>query len=107
MSMRWLEDNLLVPGEEVRYQTHGGGWQYTITSRRLIGVKQKMFGHDITEMNLATIDYVDAQKGGWGSGGKITITSASGNRDLEIPHIPNVLEFRRELLAAADDLMFG
>ena len=101
--MSWVDDNLLVSGENVRYRAQHWGWEYVITSRRLIAVKGKMFGRDVSEINLANIEYVDAKKGFLSSNGRIVIGSSSGNRDLEFDNVPKVLEFRRELLEAVDD----
>ena len=62
--MSWVEDNLLVPGEIVHYEARAwGGWEYVITSRRLIAVKSKVFGKDVSEINLANVEYVEAKKG--------------------------------------------
>ena len=101
--MSWIDDNLLVPGELVRYRTSHWNWEYVITSRRLIAVNDKMIGKDVSEINLANVEYVDAKKKLLGSGGRISIGGASGNRDLTFQNVPNVLEFRRELLEAVDD----
>ena len=101
--MSWVEDNLLVPGEIVHYAARAwGGWEYVITSRRLIAVKGKVFGKDVSEINLANVEYVEAKKGFLSSGGKIFIGSSSGNRDMTLDHVPQVMDFRRALLEAVD-----
>ena len=79
----------------------GSPWEYVITTRRLIAVKQKAFGRDVSEANLANVEYVEAKKGLLGSSGTLII--GSGGRDLKFDYVPNVLEFRRQLLAAVDD----
>ena len=100
--MSWVDDNLLVSGEQVRHRAEHWGWEYVITSRRLIAVKGKMFGRDVFEINLANIEYVDAKKEFLTSKGSLSIGSSSGNRDLEFDNVPNVMEFRRQLLGAVD-----
>ncbi len=102
--MSWVEDNLLVPGETVRYEARAwGGREYVITSRRVIAVKNKMIGKEVSEINLANVEYVEAKKGFLSSGGSILVGSASGNRDLTFNDVPQVMDFRRALLEAVDE----
>ena len=97
MTICWCRGNKCVTARSI------GAGSTSSRPRRLIAVKGKMFGRDVSEINLANIEYVDAKKGFLSSKGSIVIGSSSGNRDLEFDNVPNVLEFRRELLEAVDD----
>ena len=104
--MSWVDDNLLVPGETVLHRTNArGGWEHVVTSRRLIAVRQKLIGRDILEINLTNVESVMVTRDIFGrlsDRGTIIIGSASGNRDLEFPNVPDPMEFRRQALAAID-----
>lgn len=104
--MSWVDDNLLVPGEAVLHRTNArGGWEHVVTSHRLIAVKRKLIGRDVFEINLTNVESVTVQRDLFGrlsNQGTIIIGSGSGNRDLELPNVPDPMEFRRQALAAVD-----
>lgn len=105
--MSWVGDNLLVPGETMRYEVRARGDEVAITSRRLIYVDQGIFGRDVVEINLANVENVQVRQSlmeRFLNTGKVFVGSSSGNRDFEINGVPDPMEFRRQGYAAIDDL---
>ncbi len=104
--MSWVEDNLLAHGETILHQVNcSGGDEAVLTSHRVIFVNKGLIGRDVQDLNLVNVENVAVKQGllqRLFNRGTVIVGSASGSRDMEIPNVPDPMEFRRQALAAVD-----
>lgn len=91
----------LIPAAVVAYLNN----ERVVTSHRLICVNKGLVGREVLEINLQFIEGLSVDQGIFSriaGKGTVVVGSGSGARDLELPDVPDPMEFRRQALAAID-----
>ena len=79
------------------------GNERVVTSRRVVGVNKGLIGREIVQIDLIDVEGLSVNQGFWDNIFNRGLLSIEGpSYDLELPNVPNPMEFRRQTLAAVD-----
>ena len=79
------------------------GNERVVTSDRVIGVNKGLIRRETVDINLNAVESVSVKQSIWDKIFNRGVLSVEGpSYDLELPDVPNPMEFQRQIMAAVD-----